>query len=140
MARVKIETPKRFIFSTQCTVRVGDLNYGNHLANDKLLALLHQARVEFFASLGQSELNFYDTGLIMSDSIINYKSQAYLNDKLCIEVGLTDITRVAFDIVYRVTMPHNNTLVAEAKTGMVCFNYTTEKVQPVPSEVLQLLD
>lgn len=118
-------------------MRVGDLNYGNHLANDKLLAILHQARVEFFASMQQSELNFFGNGIIMSDSVINYKAQAYLNDELAISIGITDISRVAFDIVYRVSK--NTTLVAEAKTGMVCFDYKNEKVCPVPAALLQLL-
>lgn len=137
MARVKIDFPNSFLFTTQAKVRVGDLNYGNHLANDKLLGILHQARVEFFASLNQSELNFFGHGIIMSDSVINYKAQAFLNDALEISIGVTDITRVAFDIVYRVRK--NAQLVAEAKTGMVCFDYKNEKVCPVPTELLQLL-
>ncbi len=137
MARVKIDFPNSFLFTTQTKVRVGDLNYGNHLANDKLLALLHQARVEFFESLNQSELDFFGQGIIMSDSVINYKAQAFLNDDLEISVGITDISRVAFDIVYRVSK--NSVLVAEAKTGMVCFDYKNEKVCPVPASLLQLL-
>lgn len=137
MARVKIDFPDSFLFTTLTKVRVGDLHYGNHLANDKLLAILHQARVEFFASLQQSELNFFGQGIIMSDSVINYKAQAFLHDELEISVGITDLSRVAFDIVYRVSK--NRTLVAEAKTGMVCFDYKNEKVCPVPTELLQLL-
>lgn len=121
-------------------VRVGDLNYGNHLANDKLLAIVHQARVEFFESLNQSELNFFGTGLIMADSVINYKSQAFLNNNLLIEVGINNISRVAFDMLYRISQADGNALVAEVKTGMVCFDYANEKVCPIPQELTKLLE
>ncbi|MGB0167367.1 MAG: thioesterase, partial [Luteibaculum sp.] len=68
MGRIKIELPPKFQFGTEITVRVGDLNYGNHLGNDSLLALLHQARVEYIKFLGaQSELDFFGSSLIMAD-------------------------------------------------------------------------
>lgn len=140
MARIKIDFQDSFLFQCKTKVRVGDLNYGNHLANDKLLAIVHQARVEFFEFLNQSELDFFGTGLIMADSVINYKSQAYLNNNLLIEVGISNITRVAFDMLYRISQIETKTLVAEVKTGMVCFNYANEKVSPVPSELIKFLD
>jgi hypothetical protein len=45
MPRLKLELPAGFPFRTTLTVRVTDLNYGNHLGNDALLGLLHEARV-----------------------------------------------------------------------------------------------
>ncbi|WP_255669390.1 hypothetical protein [Myroides oncorhynchi] len=43
MARVKLNLPTEFIFETKIPVRITDLNYGNHLGNDKLLSISHAA-------------------------------------------------------------------------------------------------
>ena len=40
--------PDSPFISTQ-TVRIADINYGNHLGHDRLVSLLHQARVEALA-------------------------------------------------------------------------------------------
>ena len=47
MARIKLDLPERFPFSTELRVRITDVNYGGHMGNDSLLGLLHEARVRF---------------------------------------------------------------------------------------------
>lgn len=136
MARIKIDLPDTFIFSTQLQVRVTDLNYGNHLGNDALLGIVHEARVRFYKSLGfPDERNVYGTGLIMADTAIQYKSEGFLGDKLEIAVGIHDISRMGYDLVYVITNQHNKQ-VAIAKTGMVCFDYTERKVCAVPQDFI----
>ncbi len=131
MARIQLTLPEHFEFSSQHTVRVTDLNYGNHLGNDRLLALLHQARVEYIIYLGaNSELDFFGTSLIMADVGIQFKAEAFLNDTLTIAVAHTNISRVGFELYYKVT--RGETLIATAKTGMVCFDYKAKKISPVP--------
>ncbi len=137
MARVKIDLPEKFIFSTNIEVRVTDLNYGNHLGNNALLGIIHEARVRFYASLGfPDERNVFGTGLIMADTAIQYKAEGFLGDVLSIRIGITDISRMGYDLVYEI---HNqkDALVATAKTGMVCFDYETRKVCAVPGEFLE---
>ena len=40
MARIKIDLPDSFSFSTSFAVRITDLNYGAHVGNDKVLSFL----------------------------------------------------------------------------------------------------
>ncbi|MCU0364969.1 MAG: hypothetical protein MUE93_04775 [Ignavibacteriaceae bacterium] len=40
MPRIKIETPDKFIFSTEIPIRITDINYGGHLGNDSLLSII----------------------------------------------------------------------------------------------------
>ncbi len=47
MARVQIDFPEHFCFTTDIDVRITDLNYGGHLGNDKFLSIAHEARVRF---------------------------------------------------------------------------------------------
>ncbi|MES2627423.1 MAG: thioesterase family protein [Bacteroidota bacterium] len=132
MARIKIEQPEHFIFTTTIEVRVTDLNYGNHLGNDALLGIVHEARVRFYSSLGfPDERNVFGTGLIMADTAIQYRSEGFLADVLTISVGVHDINRMGYDLVYRIVNQHGAE-VAIAKTGMVCFDYSIRKVCPLP--------
>ena len=66
MARIKLDFSDKFLFSTIIPVRITDLNYGNHLANDKVLSIIHESRIQFFQHYGYSELNF---GVIKNDNV-----------------------------------------------------------------------
>lgn len=134
MARIKIQLPEHFKFETTIPVRITDLNYGNHLANDRLLAILHEARVQFLSQFGYSEIDCAGVGLIMADVGIEYKNEAFYGNILQIAIVATDFSRVSFDLCYRVET--NTQLIAKAKTGMVAFNYQQRKVTEVP-EILK---
>ncbi|TCZ74522.1 acyl-CoA thioesterase [Flaviaesturariibacter aridisoli] len=132
MARIRIDLPADFSFSTVLPVRVTDLNYGDHLGNHALLGLLHEARMQYLATAGASELSFFGASLIMSDAAIEYKGEGFYGDALRFEVVATEWSRVGFELYYRVTKDDGKTPIANAKTGMICFDYTARKVVSVP--------
>lgn len=135
MARVKIDLPESFIFTTQIKVRITDINYGRHLGNDAVLSMMHEARVQFLTHFGYSELDMGGVGIIMTDCAIQYKGEAFFNDQLNIEVGVHDISNKGFDLVYQFTNTANGKPIAVGKTGIVCFDYEKRKVAALPEEV-----
>ena len=133
MARVKIELPERYIFSTEITLRITDMNYGNHLANDKVLSLVHEARVQFFRNLGISEMDIGDgISIIQSDAAIQYKSEGFYGDVIRVEIAVGEFSRVGFGILYHLTKVADGATLAIAKTGIVCFDYKQKKMVGVP--------
>jgi acyl-CoA thioester hydrolase len=138
MARIKIELPDTFHFKTQIQVRVTDLNYGGHVGNDHIVSFLHEARVQWLASLGFTELDFSGTALIMTDLAVEYTAELFLHDVLEIEVAVAEVTRVGFECFYRITKRNEekSVVAAKAKTGMLCFNYSQRKVTSVPPAAL----
>ncbi|MDQ3289750.1 MAG: thioesterase family protein [Bacteroidota bacterium] len=134
MGRIKIDLPTNYSFLTEIKVRVSDINYGGHLGNDALLGIMHDARLQYLQSLGYSELEFGSSALIMADVAIEYKGEGFLGDNLTVQIAPTDFSKYGFDLVYHVAN-QNNKPIAYAKTGMLCFNYTTRKVMSVPAEV-----
>lgn len=133
MARIKLSLPETLPFSCMLPIRVTDLNYGAHLGNDKLLGLMHEARVQYFAHYGYSETNAEGTSFIMGDCAIVYLTEGFYGQMLKCEVGVADFTRVSFDLLYRFTILESGKRLAEAKTCLVCFDYDTRKVQQVPA-------
>ena len=75
MARVTLELPERFGFSTEVQVYLSLVNYGGHLDNALLLTLVSEARVRFFQSLGYHESNVQGLSLVVGDMQAQYLSQ-----------------------------------------------------------------
>src|SRR5215213_1551463 len=134
MARIKLSLPETFSFHTFIPIRITDINYGGHVGNDTILSLIHEARVQFFKSIGYAELQFAGTSLIMSDVAIEYKSELFHGDIVKAYVTTGEIGRVGFDVYYKLVNSANESIVAFAKTGMVCYNYENKKVVSVPEE------
>ena len=136
MARIKIDLPQQFSFSTLIPVRITDLNYGGHVGNDTILSIIHEARVQFLKSHGYEELNLEGVGLIMSDVAIEFKSELFYGDTITVYVTTGDFTGVAFDVYYKVQKEITGQImvVAIAKTGMVCYDYQKKKIVAIPEE------
>ena len=135
MARVKIHFPDQSpLFSTKIPLRITDMNYGNHLGNDRLLAIAQEARVQWLQSIGCTELNIGGCGLIMADAMISYKNEGHYGDVLNIDVFSADITPLSFDLLFRVSTKRadQTLLIAEIKTGMVGFDYSGKKAAALP--------
>ena len=135
MARVKIDLPTKYLFSTEIKVRIGDVNYGGHVGNDAILSIVHDARLGFLNHFGYNELDVDGVSLIMADSAIIYKGESFYGDVLAIDVGVTDITKLGFDLVYKLTNKKTEQDIAHVKTGMICFDYNARKVQALPEAV-----
>lgn len=134
MARVKLELPDHFDFSTELSVRIGDVNYGGHLGNDAVLSLIHEARVQFLRQHGYTELDIDGASIIMADSIIVYKSEGFHGDLLVVEVAVGDLQNASCDFVYRLTLKETGKEIARAKTGIVFYDYTLKKTISVPAQ------
>ncbi len=132
MARIKLELPDRFLFSTDIPVRIGDINYGGHLGNDAVLSLVHEARLQCLKSRGYGELDIEGLGIVLTDVAIVYRSEGFYGDILTIEVAAADLNRYGFDFLYRLTRKETGQEVARAKTGIVFFDYGPRKVARVP--------
>lgn len=140
MARINIIVPENFHYSTRLPVRITDLNYGNHLGNDALIALIHEARVSYLASIGYSELDFAGVSLIMRDLAVQYKAEVFYGTVLEIFVRADDFSSSGFNLFYKVVDQKNSKVSALVQTGMVCFDYDQRKPVRLPEEAKQRLE
>ena len=140
MARIKIDLPAKFSFSTTIPIRITDINFGGHVGNDTILSIVHEARAKFFQHFGYDELNFWGVGTIMSDVAIEYKDQIYYGDEILASVAVGEVTKVAFDLFYKLekrSLNGKQATVALAKTWMVCYNYDLKKVAAIPQKAIE---
>lgn len=141
MARIKIELPEKSISSVTIPVRITDINYGNHVGNNALVEIIHEARVQFLQQYGFTELNAGGTALIMNELLVEFKNESFYNDLLEIKIFAGEISKKSFELFYRITVERNekSVIIAHAKTGMVCFNYQEKKVDLLPEKLKIIL-
>jgi YbgC/YbaW family acyl-CoA thioester hydrolase len=141
MPRVQLELPEKILFETEIGVRVSDINYGGHVGNDSILTIMQEARVIFYRTLGfKDEVNIEGSvGQIVTDSIVQYKSESFLGDTLAIKISVSDFNKYGFDMYYQLNNKATGKEVARGKTGIVCFDYEKKKVASVPESLLAKL-
>lgn len=139
MTRVKLVLPEVFTFKTVLDVRVKEINYGNHVGNDSMVSLLQEARLRFLRSLGFSEFNIAGLGLMVTDLMVEFKSESFVGENLQFEVGVNDINKYGCDFIYRVTCADEGRLVTLAKTGIVFFDYDDRKIAKIPKKFSDLV-
>ncbi len=141
MARLTIDLPEEFIFTTEISVRASDLNYGAHVGNDSVLTLFQEARILFYRQLGfKDEVNLDGSiGQLVSDAAVLYKAESFLGDELIIQIAVADFSKFGFDFFYKMSNKTTGKEVARGKTGIVCFDYDKRKIAPVPIVLKQKL-
>jgi 4-hydroxybenzoyl-CoA thioesterase len=132
MTRVQIQIPDTFPFATEITLLIGHINYGNHLDNAQLLAVVSEARLRLFQSLGYSELNVEGCGILVADAALQYRSQAFHGEVMVIEMGAADFHETGCDLVWRMRDKTSAREVARGKTGIVFFDYQARNKVAVP--------
>lgn len=141
MPRLNLPLPPTFSFTTIIPVRITDINYGGHAGNDSILSMIHECRFQYLHSLGYSELNFENVGLIMGDVAIEFKAEVFYGDQLTAYITAIDFLRSSFDFYYKFEKASSSgqITVVKAKTGMVCFDYNQKRIVSVPARAKELL-
>ena len=133
MARVKLDLPEKLPFHTELEVRIGDVNYGQHLGHDAVLALLHEARLRFLKHHGFSEQDAGGTALVMLDAVIVYSAQAFHGDILRAEIGAGDFGACDCNFYYRLARVSDGREIARAKTSLASFDYAAGRIVRMPA-------
>jgi acyl-CoA thioesterase FadM len=142
MARIKLQLPSTFTFIAELNIRISDINYGNHVGNDSILSLIHEARMQFLHALGYTELSCEGTALIMTDAVLEFKKELFYGDEIRAQIVVAEFTNNGFDVFYQLEKKQEHTwlIAVKAKTGMLCFDYTAKKIMAVPDRLKQILE
>jgi acyl-CoA thioester hydrolase len=132
MPRIQIDLPERFAFSTEITLYLGHMNYAGHLDNALLLAVVSEARLRFFKSLGYTELDVEGLGIVVADVAVQYRSEAFHGEVMVVRMTASDFGNKGCDLLWCLAEKSTQREVARGKTGIVFFDYSARKVASVP--------
>jgi acyl-CoA thioester hydrolase len=141
MARIKLEIPDNTIAVITIPVRITDINYGNHMGNDAFVGIIHEARMQWLRKHSYTELNIEGTGLILADLVVEFKNESFYGDIIEVHIAVGEISKVSFELFYTLSVTRNEkvTMLALAKTGMVCYDYAIRKVVSIPGKLKGIL-
>jgi acyl-CoA thioester hydrolase len=139
MSRIKIDLPENFVFETKLKVQIGDINYGGHLGNDAYLRLAHEARLQFLMKNNWSEMDMDGLGLIMTDAVIQFQAEAFHTYVITIEIAVSEVSKMGFELFYRFTTNEKQKQVARIKTGMRFFDYEQKKIAAAAEKTVERL-
>jgi YbgC/YbaW family acyl-CoA thioester hydrolase len=121
-----------FIFTIPYSVRISDINYGNHVANSAVLNFFQDARIQYLHHLGDfSELDIGGCGIILPEARVQYKAEMFHGDELTIGVRVTELGRSSLTMEYRIE--RDNEVTATGETKLIAFDYTLRKPRRLPS-------
>lgn len=134
MPQINIELPEKFLFSTEIQLLGIHINVGGHLDNALLLSLATEARSRYWQHLGYNPLDIEGVRVFVADAAVQYKSEAFHNEVMVIELAANDFNKYGFDIVWRIRDKASGREIARGKTGSVCVGVESRKVTVIPEK------
>lgn len=132
MARIYIDLPESFSFTTEIPLYYQHINAGGHLDNAMLLTIVSEARVRFFIANGYRQEDIEGLTILVGDLAIQYLTEAFHGETMRVEMRARDFSRHGCDLVFRVSDKASGREVARGKLGIVFYDRVTGKVAPIP--------
>lgn len=138
MKREKIEFPEKILWSGKRIIAEPDINYANHMGNERILVWADDIRASFLRSIGWDENSFREgKGVIVANHTIAYQSEGFLGDEVNIDVAVDYLTDYSFDVVIRLRKSGSEKNMIVMRTGVVCFDYKKREVAEIPENFLK---
>lgn len=129
------DTPADIHFSTTLTIDIAAVNYGGHLGHDRLISLMHEARLRFLKTIGQSEAHFYGVGLIAKSLQVDYLKEVFWGESLQFHLSVIEPSTAGFSLFYHI-LDSDNQAVAKASITLLCFDYQKRKITRLAKEFM----
>ena len=118
MARIHVDLPDQFPFSTEITLYLSHMNYGNHLDN-AMFSPWFPRHLRFLKSMGYTELDVDGLGIIVADAALQYKSEGHHGETMRVEMTAAEFGKYGCDLYWRMSEAQSAREVARGKTGIV---------------------
>jgi acyl-CoA thioester hydrolase len=130
-------TSNEFVYRHRLSVRFRDCDAMGHVNHAVYLTYFEQGRLTFWRELTGTPSPH--TRVIIARAECDYRSPAHFGDELEVRVGVGDIGRSSFVLVYEIGLAGSERLVASGKTVMVSYDYERGASVPLPPETRDLL-
>ena len=130
--------PIDFAFRHRLSVRFRDCDAMGHVNHAVYLTYFEQGRLTFWREITGSPSPH--TRVIIARAECDYRSPAHFGDELEVRVGIGDIGRSSFTLIYDIVHVVSDRLVASGKTVMVSYDYEKGASVPLPSATRELLE
>ncbi|MBE0597323.1 MAG: thioesterase family protein [Desulfuromonadales bacterium] len=131
MARLQIDLPETFSYSTRLQVRLSELGGGLHLGNHMLVAYLNEAFFHFLREHGFSGY-IEKPGFINPEFSVLVTAETLYGESLRVDLALFENGPYGFDLIFRLVKESSGKEAARAKMTMLFFDYDQRRLERVP--------
>ena len=126
----------QFKHSTDIQIRFVDIDKMGHVNNATLLSYFEIARTHFFDETIGQQANWFERGLIIAHTEIDYLLPVYLRDAIRVYVRIIRIGKKSFEIEHLLVKTETGTehICSVANSVMVCMDYTKKTTIEIPAE------
>ncbi|WP_338974199.1 thioesterase family protein [Fusobacterium vincentii] len=126
------------MFTFYYTIKQEDLNYGNHVGNERALLFFQWTRESFLRQNNLSETNIGDgSGFIQVEATVQYKKQLFLDQK--IEVRITKIEIKGLKIIFEYEIYTGKELAITGTATVLAYNYEEQKIKKIPTKFKEIV-
>ncbi|WP_338958561.1 acyl-CoA thioesterase [Fusobacterium vincentii] len=126
------------MFTFYYTIKQEDLNYGNHVGNERALLFFQWTRESFLRQNNLSETNIGDgSGFIQVEATVQYKKQLFLDQK--IEVRITKIEIKGLKIIFEYEIYTGKELAITGTATVLAYNYEEQKIKKIPAKFKEIV-
>lgn len=118
-------------FSIPLTVRVGDLNYGNHVGHQNYLLYFQEARMAYLRRFGFYEHDIAGFRMVLVEAGCTYKKELNHRDAIVVKCGVRQLKSKAFIMAYQIEK--DGRVCAEGTTTSLCLDRQSGKVVRLPA-------
>lgn len=90
--------------------------------------------------MGYTELNIEGVGILVTNLAVNYKGEGFYSDRLLINLGMGDLSKVSLELLYEVHNQDTNKQIATALTTLTFYDYRKSTIVQIPQPFLQALE
>jgi acyl-CoA thioester hydrolase len=122
--------------STAIQIRFVDIDKMGHVNNATILSYFEIARTNFFDDIIGQQDNWFERGLIIAHTDIDYYNPVYLRDDVKAYVRITKTGTKSFDVEHLLvkTVNKEDIICAIATSVLVCMDYTKRQTIEIPAE------
>ena len=130
--------PIDFAYRHRLSVRFRDCDAMGHVNHAVYFTYFEQGRLTFWRELTGTPSPY--TRVIIARAECDYRAPAHFGDELEVRVGIGDIGRSSFTLLYEIVQVGSERLIATGKTVMVSYDYEKGASTPLPEATRSLLE
>jgi acyl-CoA thioester hydrolase len=127
-----------FAHRHRLTVRFRDCDAMGHVNHAVYFTYFEQGRLTWWRELTGAPSPH--TRVIIARAECDYRAPAHFGDELEVRVGIGEIGRSSFTLVYEIAQAVSGQLIAVGKTVMVSYDYEKRTSMALPAATRELLE
>jgi acyl-CoA thioester hydrolase len=122
-----------FRFRTTIDVRFRDLDALGHVNNAVYFTYFEVARGAYLTAVHGRPHGLEDLAIVIAEATCRYRSPAFYNERLIVEVAAVALRSRSFTLRYRVVEEATGRLVAEGRSVQVAYDHRAKHTMALPA-------